>query len=354
MRLKLIMTGFLMCSSIQCITAMPLSQADDIETMSLADNPSTSDDWTLERMKNAKPYPMPLIDQSINEALQHNDISQKPTISKDGMLPEQENSKVSNGVTYTFGPYYSSSRLIPNTANVVYPYSTVGKLFFTIPQQGDFFCSASVINYRIVLTAGHCVHDGSNSKNGFYTNFSFVPAYRNGDAPFLAWRGNYVAVTKAWFQSGGVLPNGADYAMIEVKDRSSGTPRRLGSDTGFLGYQINSLRFNHATILGYPKNIDHGEQMHQVTSEHAGAVLHHVVLYGSDMREGSDGGPFVQNFGKASIGQTGGQNAAPNKVIGVSSYFYNPNFQIEASSILDDRFVNLLNKLCAHKVGNCD
>jgi V8-like Glu-specific endopeptidase len=256
-------------------------------------------------------------------------------------------------LTQTFGPYYSSSRLIPTTANASYPYSTVGKLFFTIPEQGDFFCSAAVINYRVVLTAGHCVHDGSNSKNGFFTNFSFVPAYREGVGPFLSWRGNYVAVTKAWFQSNGVLPNGADYAMIEVKDRGSVTPRRLGSDTGFLGYQINSLRFNHATILGYPKNIDHGEQMHQVTSKHAGAVLHHVVLYGSDMREGSDGGPFVQNFGTASIGQAGGLNPGRNQVIGVSSHFYNPSVKLEVSSILDYRFVNLFNKLCGHRVGNC-
>jgi hypothetical protein len=93
--------------------------------------------------------------------------------------------------------------------------------------------------------------------------------------------------------------------------------------------------------------------MHQVASEHAGALLHHVVIYGSDMRDGSDGGPYVQNFGKASIGQTGGQNSAPNQVIGVVSHYYTPDFKLEFSSILDDRFVNLLNKLCAHRVGNC-
>lgn len=350
MYLKFTMACFLIFLSAQAIAAT----SEEIETTSLSDTNSTSDYWSLERMQKAKPYPMPAINQSVSEELQEKDISLQRIISKDGMPPEQElNGTFNNVVTQTFGPYYSSSRLIPKTANIVYPYSTVGKLFFTVPQQGDFYCSASVINYRVVLTAGHCVHDGSNSKNGFFTNFSFVPAYRDGVAPFLSWRGNYVAVTKAWFESAGVLPNGADYAMIEVKDRSSGTPRRLGSDTGFLGYQINSLRFNHATILGYPHNIDHGEQMHQVASEHAGALLHHVVIYGSDMREGSDGGPYVQNFGKASIGQTGGKNSAPNKVIGVVSHFYTPDFKLEYSSILDDRFVNLLNKLCAHRVGNC-
>jgi hypothetical protein len=56
-----------------------------------------------------------------------------------------------------------------------YPYSTIGKLFFTIPGQGDFVCSASVIRPHILLTARHCVYNGA-----FFSNEVFYPSYHAG------------------------------------------------------------------------------------------------------------------------------------------------------------------------------
>ena len=369
MKSTILITYFLMFFSIQGVTAVPLFKTNDMKSKDIEDTNSQQTYWTLERMKNAKPLAKHFIDKLPLNRIEEDKLSHDTVISRNGMPPEGEkqiiNTEITNssfltpfktGVSKLITPtrsYYTSSRLIPSTANKKYPFSTVGKLFFTIPQQGDFFCSASVINYRIVLTAGHCVHDGSNSTNGFFTNFSFVPAYRDGVAPLFIWRVNHVVVTTTWYQSRGILPNGADYAMIEVDDQPSDTLHRLGSDTGFLGYQINSLRFNHATILGYPQNIDQGEQMHQVTAGNAGSVSNHVVAYGSDMKDGADGGPFVQNFGKRSIGQKDGLRPGLNQVIGVASFFASTNNNLEMSSIIDSRFDHLFNKICAHRVGNC-
>src|SRR5689334_2754057 len=108
------------------------------------------------------------------------------------------------------GGYFTSSRLVPVSADRSYPYSTVGKLFFTIPGEGDFYCSAAVIRSRIVATAAQCIHGGL-SADDFFDNFEFVPAYRDGVAPFGSWEWEFVSVPSAWTSSKGKLPNNADF-----------------------------------------------------------------------------------------------------------------------------------------------
>lgn len=63
MHLKFIITYFLIFLSAQAIAA----PVDDIKTTNLSDTNSTSDHWSFERMKNAKPYPIPTINQNGNE-----------------------------------------------------------------------------------------------------------------------------------------------------------------------------------------------------------------------------------------------------------------------------------------------
>ena len=255
----------------------------------------------------------------------------------------------------TFGAPFSSSRLIPLSADLVYPYSTVGKLFFTIPGLGNAYCSASVLRPRVILTAGHCVHSGRNGVAGYYTNFLFVPAYRDGTAPYLTWPATFAVVTSAWAEGGRVWPNPADYALLEVQDAMvSGTPYRIGDVVGYLAYQTLSLADNHAHLLGYPCNLDSCEKLHQVTSASFRAVAPNNVEYGSDMGGGSSGGPWVQNFGLPAVGQTGGLNSGFNRVVGVTSYGYSPaDPMVQGSAIFDARFLDLLNQICSHQAGNC-
>ncbi len=200
------------------------------------------------------------------------------------------------------------------------------------------------------MTAGHCVHSGV--PGGWFQNFLFTPAegaYGDGTAPYESWDAESVRVSDAWMSGGGTVPNAADYAIIELRDRNS---KRIGSVTGWLGYRANSLHPNHAHLLGYPCNHDSCRQMHQVTAESHETVSPNNVIYGSDMRGGSSGGPWVQNFG--SNGITVGANSFPNSVIGVPSWISTstaPLFQ--GSSILDSTFTDLLDVACAHSPGNC-
>jgi V8-like Glu-specific endopeptidase len=252
---------------------------------------------------------------------------------------------------------FSSSRLVPESARLEYPYRTIGKLFFTEPGVGDFICSASVLRPRVILTAGHCVHKGSGGVGGFYANFLFIPAFEAGatPAPFQSWNWRFVVTTSTWATGNGGVPNAADYAIIELEERPfGGTPRKIGEVTGFLGWQTNSLDPNHTNKLGYPANFDGANQMHQVNSQHHRDIAPNNVEYGSDMRGGSSGGGWVQNFGIPAAGQTGGLNPGFNRLVGVTSYGYTAQDpKVQGSAILDNNFINILNAACNHKPGNC-
>lgn len=240
------------------------------------------------------------------------------------------------------GGYFTSSRLVPEEADEVYPYSTVGKLFFTIPGQGDFYCSAAVIRKRVIATAAQCIHSGT----GFYDDFEFAPAYHDGVAPFGLWAWEYVVVPSAWTSGKGKLPNAADYGLIELEDRVfDGSLRKIGDVVGYLGYATQRLRPNHVHMLAYSSSHDDGELLHQVTAKDHKTAKPSNVLFGSDMRGGSAGGPLIQDFGADSF--------LVRWVGAISTYNSSSGVKLQGAAIPDSRFTSLLNDVCAHRAGNC-
>ena len=248
----------------------------------------------------------------------------------------------------TSGCHFSSSRLNPRTIDAKFPYSAAGKLFFTKQGVGDFVCSGAVLRKRIVLTAGHCVHAGNGLQTGYFTNFLFCPAYRGGESPkFGCWGWSAVGTTADWFNSNNVFPNAADYGMLEIPDRTiRGVQTRIGDLTGTFGYATSSLTANHVHMLGYPVDFSGGARMHQVASGRCTTGGSNSERYGSDMRGGSSGGPWVQDFGVPASGQSVGP-AGPNLIVGITSYSNtstDPKYQ--GSSIPDSRFTSLLTLIC--------
>jgi V8-like Glu-specific endopeptidase len=346
--------------------------------MERMDATATLQYWTPERLKSAKPLPLPQsvipddavtpLDAEAADGEVEGTEGEPPTVrvrpdllnrlfepERDSGIETQEADASSTEPSNvgTSGAPFSSARLIPLSADREYPYRTVGKLFFTIPGLGDYICSGAVLKYRIVLTAGHCVHSGDSS--GLYTNFLFIPAYRDGVAPFQSWSAAFVAVTTTWATGGGTVPNAADYAMIEVQDRTvNGSLRRIGDVTGTLGWLTNRTMQNHAHLLGYPQNLDSGQKMQQVTAESFRAVSPNNAEYGSDMRGGSSGGPWVQNLGGRADATGVDNRRYPNRVVGITSYGYVSTSPLaQGSSIPDSRFTNLYNGICSHRGGNC-
>jgi len=328
--------------------------------------------WTPERMRAATPMDLPQADLNSVTKLSEKELMEKyanlkpqrteaapPTVNVQPQntqlfQPILKNTKSSPRDAGSLKEQFSSSQLVPVSADQTYPYSTVGRLFFTTPN-GDKTCSGAVIANRIVLTAGHCLHNGNNSSTGWYSNFMFIPAYHNGTAPFSQWTNATSIVTTVWYSGGGKVPNASDIAMLEMQDLTiGGAAKTIGSVVGKLGTQTLSTIPNHAHMLGYPDNLDNGQLMHQVTAQSALAVAPNNAEYGSDMNLGAGGGPWVQNFGVASVGQTGGTNPGRNLVIGVTSYGYNNTTTLaNGSSILDATFTSMYNFVCGLQTGNC-
>ena len=252
---------------------------------------------------------------------------------------------IAEPATGSGGGHFTSSRLIPESADEVYPYSTVGKLYFTIPGEGDFYCSAAVIRKRVIATAAQCIHSGTSSP-GFYDDFEFVPAYHDGVAPYGVWAWEFVTVPSTWTTGKGTLPNAADYGLIELEDRVfDGALRTIGDVVGYLGYATQRLRPNHVHMLGYSSTHDSGEILHQVTAKDHKAAKPSNVLYGSDMRAGSGGGPLIQDFG---------DDAGLVRWVGALSTFNSSaGVKLQGASVPDTRFTSLLNSICAHRAGNC-
>lgn len=242
---------------------------------------------------------------------------------------------------------YTSSRLIPSSAVETFPYSAVGKLFFS-DGTDNFVCSASVITQRLVVTAGHCVHDGP--AGGMFQDFLFVPAYYRGDAPYGTWAATAAFVTAAWAASGEV-PHRHDFALLVMEDQGGST---IAQVTGKLSFLANSLADNHVTLLGYPVDFDSGEEMHQITTGDYVNFVDNTVVYGSDMGGGSSGGPWCQNFNRKAVGQGGGRNRARAAVVGVTSYgFDDESIRAQGASILTRDFKVLRQTACFDQPGNC-
>jgi V8-like Glu-specific endopeptidase len=326
--------------------------------------------WTPERLANARPMLLLVNANAVSPeaAAQGSGTSvslpgKRPTVTvgPDAAVrlynPAQvriqpEASGVEPQAAGTSGGHYTSARVNPPALETIYPNRTVGKLFFTKNTGGDFVCSASVLRPRIVLTAGHCVHAGSGGTAGFHRNFLFVPAFRDGAAPLGTFTPRRVSTTSQWLASNGLVPNAADFGMMEMNDRGT---TRIGTLTGFLGFRTLGLLPNHTTKLGYPLNLDGGQKMQAVTSQSLRAASPNSVEYGSNARGGSSGGPWVQNYG---VQGTGGLTSGLNQVVGVSSYgpAVSTTLQYQGSSIPDSRaggFMSLFNSMCAARAGNC-
>lgn len=268
--------------------------------------------------------------------------------------------------TSSFGAYFTTTRVFPNAATLTYPYETAGKLFFQDPRTGDnFVCSGSVLRFRVVVTAGHCVAHGSTTAADqyFYAKFMFVPSEDAGAAPHGTWTWSYVTTTNAWYQNGSV-PNQQDIGMLVIVDQkiNGSGPFKIGQVTGYLGYEYCTgtncnnppIANNNITMLGYPCNLDSCERMEQTGAQTFESGGSNTWIYGSAMKGGASGGPWIQDFGVNPAGAPSGL-LGNNRVEAVTSYQpTNTALMYLGASAFDARFNSLLSQACSHAgTGGC-
>jgi hypothetical protein len=137
----------------------------------------------------------------------------------------------------------------------IYPHQWSGKLTFTTPG-GSSSCSATVIKGNNIVTAAHCVYD-TPSRNQFYTNRVFTPAYRNGSAPYGTFAATVCSIPAAWVNlSGGYNINTwarHDVAVCTLGRNSAG--QTINQAVGWAGLLWDASNTQLVFNSGYPQRI---------------------------------------------------------------------------------------------------
>jgi hypothetical protein len=136
---------------------------------------------------------------------------------------------------------YPFTRYEPATYNPAH-----GKVFFT-DGGVNYVCSGTALasgNESVVWTAGHCVNQGPGA---FYTNWAFVPAYKDGARPYGTWAARALLTTAPWRNSGDIS---YDEGAAVVSANASG--QTLTDLVGGRGIGFNRPAEQHYLSHGYP------------------------------------------------------------------------------------------------------
>lgn len=173
--------------------------------------------WTPERMRSAAPMTAPRISIPRSAA-----AAGEPQVIEPQAFPN-------GGSPWTGG------------GNVV---KTAGRVFFTY-QGRTASCSGNAVtsaNKSTVMTAGHCVKLGG----AFHTNWVFVPAYNNGNAPHGTWSARLLRATPQWVSSENIS---YDIGAAVV---SALNGQLLTDVVGGQGVAFNQARGQNMYAFGYP------------------------------------------------------------------------------------------------------
>ncbi|TPW70151.1 serine protease [Schumannella sp. 10F1B-5-1] len=227
---------------------------------------STAAYWTADRMLSATPI--------------------EETLSSSGRTASTAAPAKGTATTYA-----GQAAVVPMAASES-PVSHIGKVFFTLGGS-DYVCSGNSIsssNGSVVATAGHCVNEGPGS---FATNWTFVPAYENGSAPYGQWTATDLYAPTQW-TSGGDITYDTGFAVVS----GSGT---LADEVGSSSVAFNQARGEGYSAYGYPAASPfNGETLKSCTdSSSVDDPYGQSDSQGidCDMTGGSSGGPWFLGTG---------------------------------------------------------
>jgi glutamyl endopeptidase len=132
-----------------------------------------------------------------------------------------------------------------------YPNSAIGRLDFRSGGR-SYWCTGALIDPDTVLTAGHCVHDGSGSTTGWSTAMRFTPAVNRGVEPFGECDGIELLTVPGWYATGAETE---DLGLVQLDCE-------VGHETGWLGVKAvpgaGALRNLPVHVRGYPGDMAWG------------------------------------------------------------------------------------------------
>jgi V8-like Glu-specific endopeptidase len=175
------------------------------------------------------------------------------------------------------------------TQQLQFPWKVVGKLLI----DGGGYCTAQSITgapKNILVTAAHCVYDRANRR--FYSGWTFVPAERNGVAPYGQFRWASARVLNAYIKKGN---RRSDVALIRLQNNAAGRP--VSFYTGWLGWRQNFPYVASLHSIGYASNVS-TQWTSMCTAESFFATCEgtDVLVKGCNMTFGSSGGAWIEQY----------------------------------------------------------
>ncbi|MEO6889273.1 MAG: hypothetical protein ABI456_08385 [Ktedonobacteraceae bacterium] len=129
-----------------------------------------------------------------------------------------------------------------------FPWSTVGKVFFTDPATGyNYQCSGTATtshNLSTVDTAGHCVAAGGGRR--FYSNWVFCAQYYYGCRTGYLWTARQLWTHYYWYYDGWFA---YDYGAAVLNANSSGYAVNV---VGGAGWTYGQSYYQYFYAFGYP------------------------------------------------------------------------------------------------------
>ncbi|HET6860182.1 MAG TPA: peptidase [Streptomyces sp.] len=205
---------------------------------------------------------------------------------------------------------------------------TSGRVFFTM-QGRTASCSGNAVtsqNGSTVMTAGHCV----KYQGGWHTNWVFVPAYNNGQAPYGQWSATKTLATDQWVASEDI---NYDVGLAVVAPLNG---KKLTETVGAQGLQFNGGYNKPMYAFGFPAAApyDGSKLIYCSGNTSRDFLFSNDHSLACNMTGGSSGGPWFSSFNEAT--GTGLQTSVnsfgyvflPNRMFG-------PYFGNEAKAVYD-------------------
>jgi hypothetical protein len=212
------------------------------------------------------------------------------------------------------------------STEVPLPYpSAYGKVFFTSNSDVNYVCSGSALvsaNESVVWTAGHCVNEGPGA---YYKNFVFVPAYRDGSAPYGKFAATELLTTSGWLAGG---EWGVDVGAAVVGTNATGQTLSAAVDEAPIVF--DAPRNQAYRLYGYPAAKKFSGQRLRVCQTTWGmddaSATPATMGAGCDMTGGSSGGPWVTAGGAVASVVSYSYRSLANVLFG-------PHLESEAQSL---------------------
>ncbi|MFJ7066482.1 trypsin-like serine peptidase [Streptomyces sp. NPDC101115] len=193
---------------------------------------------------------------------------------------------------------------------------TSGRVFFTF-QGRTASCSGNAVtsqNASTVITAGHCV----KYQGAWHTNWVFVPAYDNGNAPYGQWTATKTLTTPQWEASEDI---NYDVGAAVVAPLNGQT---LTSVTGAQGIQFNGGYNKAMYAFGFPaaSPYDGTKLIYCAGNSSKDFLFSQDHSLACNMTGGSSGGPWFTSFnettgtGLQSSVNSFGYTFLPNRMFG--------------------------------------